>query len=281
MNQELERLDSAPPWEWPRNTAQTLLRILRDKQSPLDDRIKAASFASEITVINDEIASEVLKLVADPAEPEQLRAKAAIALGPALEYLDTDGDDDDFEEPLLSKPVVNRIGETFARLYRQAKDIPKLVRRSILEASVRCSQDWHAAAIREAYGSGDQDWRLTAVFCMRYVAGFDKQILESLGNPNPDIQREAVGAAGEFSVAAAWPRIEAILRNRRAQPGLLLAAIGAAGYVNAEEARPLLAEFAESSDEQIAEAAEEALMELDSIGFDDDEDDEEEDEPLF
>ena len=120
---------------------------------------------------------------------------------------------------------------------------------------------------------------------MQHVPGFDKQILESLENRNSDIRCEAVAAAGQFSVRAAWPRIEAILKDRRAPLALVMAAIGAAGYVNAEEACPLLAELTDSPNEQIAEAAEEALMEVDATPFDDEddfdlEDDEDDDKPF-
>lgn len=280
MHRDLERLNELAPWDWPEQTPQILLRILRDTRSPLEDRLAAVGFASQTTVMSDDLAGELLKIIDNQAELEQLRADAAISLGPVLEYQDTIEEDDPYEEPLLSKAMVASIGETFSRLYHQASDVPKLVRRRILEASVRFSQDWHAAAITEAYNSGDEEWRLTAVFCMRYVQGFDKQIVKNLDNRNIDIQREAVEAAGQFSVRAAWPRIEAILKDRRAPLALVMAAIGAAGYVNPEKAGPLLGELAESANEQIAEAAEEAMMELDTTDFDEDFDDEDDDNPF-
>jgi hypothetical protein len=52
--------------------------------------------------------------------------------------------------------------------------VPTDVRRRILEASVRAPQDWHRDAIRAAYASDDDVWRLTAVFCMRSVRGFER-----------------------------------------------------------------------------------------------------------
>jgi hypothetical protein len=60
------------------------------------------------------------------------------------------------------------------------------VRRRVLEASVRAPQDWHQEAIREAYSSGDESWRLTAVFCMRFVRGFkDQTFLKGHDEPTP------------------------------------------------------------------------------------------------
>ena len=49
-----------------------------------------------------------------------------------------------------------------------------------------------------AYSSEDKDWMLTAVFSMRWVRGFENQILELLKNPDPrfiskQLARLAVG----------------------------------------------------------------------------------------
>ena len=53
----------------------------------------------------------------------------------------------------------------------------KEVKRPILEASVRAPEKWHKNAVAAAYRSKDEDWKLTAVFCMRFIRGFDKQIV--------------------------------------------------------------------------------------------------------
>jgi hypothetical protein len=47
------------------------------------------------------MAKELLAIVANPAEPAELRAQAAIALGPGLEQVDTEGDELalDFDSP--------------------------------------------------------------------------------------------------------------------------------------------------------------------------------------
>ena len=44
----------------------------------------------------------------------------------------------------------------------------------------------------------DEAWRLTAVFCMRFIRGFEEQILEALKSQHPDIHHEAVLAAGKL-----------------------------------------------------------------------------------
>jgi len=124
---------------------------------------------------------------------EEVRGRAVISLGPILEHADTQGFEDADDLPITER-AFHTLQESLRKLYRDA-NVPKEVRRRILEASVRAPQDWHEDAIRVAYSSGDEVWRLTAVFCMRFVRGFEEQILEALDTEKPDIHYEAVVAA--------------------------------------------------------------------------------------
>jgi hypothetical protein len=133
------------------------------------------------------------------------------------------------------------------------------VRRRALEASIRAPRDWHQSAVRTAYATNDQEWQLTAVYCMQWVKGFRKEILEALNSRNPDIHREAVRAAGNWEVHEAWPHVAALLASPKTSKKMLLAAIEAAPNVNREEAGPALMDLADSTDEEIAEAADEAM----------------------
>ena len=95
---------------------------------------------------------------------------------------------------LISEEVFVGIQETLRKLYTSA-DVPKGVRRRILEASVRAMQDWHQDAIQTAYRSDDEAWKATAVFSMCWVRGFD--------------------CAAE--VAAAWPHIAALVTSNETE----------------------------------------------------------------
>lgn len=53
---------------------------------------------------------------------------------------------------------------------------------------MRAPEQWHQNAIRAAYSNGDKEWILTAVFSMRWVRGFDDQILEALKSGDAEIQ---------------------------------------------------------------------------------------------
>ena len=119
---------------------------------------------------------------------------------------------------------------------------------------------------------------LTAVFAMRSVRGFDKEILAALESPDPDIHYEAVHAAGNWELDAAWSHVVELLNDPDTPKPLLLAAIGAAGSIRPTEAGMVLADLAGSDDEDIAEAAGEAMMMADGASAYEEDDDEEEDE---
>jgi hypothetical protein len=160
------------------------------------------------------------------------------------------------------------------------------VRRRILEAAVRAPEDWQSQAIRTAYANDDPEWKLTAVFCMRYVRGFEKQILEALQSSDPKVHLEAISAAGNWVVDAAWPHITALLASSATSKDLLLAAIEAVATIRPREAGPLLVDLVDSEDEDIADAADEAMSmaagmadaDFDDEEFDGDDEDEDEDE---
>ena len=92
---DLKTLLDTPPWDWPGDAGRTFWRILTDPRSKESDRLVAAELAGDFTVINDELADTLVTIASSADEPEQLRARAAISLGPVLEQADTDG----FEDP--------------------------------------------------------------------------------------------------------------------------------------------------------------------------------------
>jgi hypothetical protein len=270
---DIKTLQKTPAWDWPADTGKELQQILLDRRANPSDRLIAAKLAGDLVVINDELADSLLSIVRTPDEPEQLRAKAAISLGPVLEQADIDGFDDPDAVPITERAFRN-IRESLRKLYLDTS-IPKGVRRKILEASVRAPDDWHRNAVQVAYASGDRDWILTAVFSTSWVPGFDKQILEALKSSDAEIHFEAVEAAGNRELDAAWSHIVSLVKDARTPKPLLIAAIGAVASIRPAAARKLLADLADSEDEEIAEAADEAIDLAESLS--DDEDDEEED----
>lgn len=270
----LKTMKETPPWDWPEGSVERFLEVLRDEQADESERLLAAELAGDSTVVNDELADELLAIVGSGEEEEQLRAKAAISLGPILEYGDQDGFENPHDVPITER-TFGRIQESLREAYMDA-DTPKEVGRRILEASVRAPRDWHQDAIRSAYSSADDDWKLTAVFCMGWVRGFDDQILEALQSDNPAIHYQAVCAAGEWEVDGAWSHVVALVRAEGTDKPLLLAAIGAVASIRPQEAGEILADLTNANDEEIVEAAYEALaMAEGPVGneYDDEDDD--------
>ena len=260
---DIKILAETPPWAWPGDAGETFQKLLKDSRASQEDRVMAAELAGDLVVMNDEIAGRLMKIVGSADEPEELRARAAISLGPVLEEGDLEetetGDFDDPDSVSISKTTFNNIRDFLRKLY-QDESIPKMVRRRILEGAIRSPREWHRDAIRKAYASGDRDWVLTAVFAMRWVRGFDDEISESLKSTDSDIHSEAVAAAGTWGIDKAWPHVLALVKNSQTPKALLLKAIDAAAGIRPEEAIPILQKLAKSRDEDVSATAEEALM---------------------
>jgi len=256
---DLKTLKTTPPWDWPESAARVLLESLSDRSLPDADRIVAAELAGDFTVADEHIADVLLAVAADREESNALRAQSAISLGPALEYADTMGFDD--EDAPLSEEVYLRVQSRLRELYDDDR-VPEDVRRSVLEASVRGPMPWHRDAIERAFASTSAAWKLTSVFCMRFIRGFEPRILACLDDGNVEIRRQAVIAAGTWELDAAWSKIEEIIESGDEKP-VMMAAIDAAAEIRPRDAEILLSSLSDSDDTDIAAAAWEALATLD------------------
>lgn len=268
---DLKILTETPPWDWPEGVGKRLQEILQDRQAAESDRLVATELASDFTVIDDKLVDALLSVLGNSEESESLRATAAISLGPVLEYADMDGFESADDGP-ISEETFRRTQASLRELYLAA-EVPKAVRRRILEAAVRAPEDWHQDAIRAAYTCGDEDWKLTAVFSMRWVRGFDDQILEALDNENDEIHYQAVCAAGNWAVGAAWSHVAGLIAGKETDKALLLAAIDAVACMRPQEAVNILRALTGADDEDIVEAAYEAMAMAGSPLGDEDEDD--------
>ena len=152
---KLTVLEGIAPWDWPDDARETILQALKDDQTDAPERLLAAELAGNSVAINDELVHALLDILHRGGETDELRGRAAISLGPILEEADIDGFDD-LDDSAICEDTFKQIQESFHRLYASS-DVPKHVRRRILEASIRAPQDWHHEAVREAYASDDQD----------------------------------------------------------------------------------------------------------------------------
>jgi hypothetical protein len=258
---DIERLANIAPWEWPEEAHDEILAALRDKRGSVDRRTLAVQLAGEHVVIDDLLAAELLSIVSSGDEFDDVRASAAIALGPALEQADVSGFDDE-DDILVTEEMFGRARAELRRVFEDART-PKEVRRRVLEGAVRAPEEWQAQAIRDAWASDDPEWKLTAMFGMGYVPGFDDQILDALESDDPELQFQALRAAGSQGVAEAWPFVEGILDagdpDNEEDKELLLVAIDAVPSIRPQDADSVLGDLLESEDEDVVAAVHEAL----------------------
>ena len=234
-----------------------------------DEDVRRRTLA-EIEELDDELAEELLRIVGAPGD-EELRADVAISLGPTLELCDDELDDEGrllpggewWNSAPLSPDGYGRVTTGLRRVYLDAQ-VPRLVRRRALEASVRSPQEWHEGAIRAAWASADGDWRQTAVFCMgfHYRVDFEKEIEEGLRDDATAVRREAIRAAGRRGLVDMGSEILAVAVDEGSDPELRYAAVEALPYLEVPGAREVLTALLRSADDTLQESAEAALEEL-------------------
>jgi hypothetical protein len=256
---DLKMLESTPPWDWPEEAGTIIVSALLDVNAAIKDRMLAAMMAGEFAVLKDKTAEALLKIVNSTSEIDELRSQAADSMAPGLEEAEIEGFDNPGDLPSYSEQEVRNIQASFYQLYHD-ESVSKMIRRSVLEASAKFPQEWHEGAVRAAYASDDEEWRLTAVVCMRSIKGFDRQILDSLESMNPDIECAAIRAAGNWEIDAAFPHVSKLISSppSASQKQLLLAAIEAVALIRPRET-DMLEPLVESNDDEVSEAAMDAL----------------------
>jgi hypothetical protein len=264
---DIKLLQDIPPWEWPPEADQLLLKMLSNRTADPNDRLLAADLAGDYTVLNDAVSQTLMDIVRDDDEPLDLRSTAVISLGPALEHADMMEFEDE-NDIIISQETFDQILGHLEDLFKR-EDLPLELRRRVLEAAVRAPRSWHHEAVQNAFSSEDTDWHRTAVFCMGYIGGFDQQILQSLESSDPLIHYHAVFAAGNWEIEEAWAHVARLVRSDDTEKDLRIAAIGAAAAIRPEEASVLMGDLIDSEDEDIAEAVLEALALAEGLeGFD-------------
>ncbi|MFP4601169.1 MAG: HEAT repeat domain-containing protein [Persicimonas sp.] len=227
---------------------------------------------------DDAGARRMLDILTDPEADDELRAQAAIKLGPGLQLCDERIDWEDITL-YFGKAAFEEIDQTFRRLYHDAST-PKLVRRRILEAAVRAPMDWHEGAVRAALETDDDDWRQTAVFGMGNIPGFEDQLLDIVQRDDlsEGVLREAVRAAGARELDKAEPIVRRVALDESRESYTRQLAIEALIWCGNDRSERALEKLKRHSDSDIAEVAEWALGEFrmfrrlpdDLMGFDDD-----------
>ena len=246
------------------------LKVLREALQSGEAELQVAALDQLEGELDEETIPLVLALVRNREVDVETRARAAIAFGPTLETFDHDrifrevGGPSMGEE--LDEELGNEIRETLLSIIRDDSE-PTLVRRRALEASVRCEEQEHPDLVRHFWIDPDRDWRMTAAFCMGYVPGFEREIRAAIENEELDdeVRAEAIDAAAARDIPGVTKRIFKIAADESASTRLRISALRTAAEINAEKARPIVEDAAESDDDEIREMAEYLLEDLDDM----------------
>lgn len=190
----------------------------------------------------------------------EVRAVAAASLGRfvlmgELEQLD----------PTVARRIENVLLDAFSG---SESDIT--VRRRALESLAYSTQDYVHGLIDEAYQDDDDGLRVSAVFAMGRSADlrWENIVLSELDSSDNGMRFEATRASGELELADAVPELIGFLQEDDIE--LRDSAVWALGRIGGPEARRALQACVESTDEDLREAAEDALAEIDVYAGDDD-----------
>lgn len=237
-----------------------------------DPQVRAFGLEEVAPMVDDHLARELLRFARDPAREDEERGRALIVLGPALEECSyEEAPDGTLEAPPpgteswwelpLSSAGYREVTEELRRIYHDGS-LPKLVRRRALEAAVRAPRDWHREAAATAWRSDDPEWRLTAVFAMGHLEGFEDEIGEAFGDEQSLLRQEAMLAAGRGpSGETLAGELLGVAADREAPRDDRLAAIEALAELQPDGAFEVLDELIADPDPEVAEAAEAALEE--------------------
>jgi len=190
----------------------------------------------------------------------EVRAVAAASLGRFMLMSELDQ---------LDPTVARRIENTLHTAFSGAEsDIT--VRRRALEALAYSSQEYVQDLILEAYQDDEDGLRMSAVFAMGRSADlrWANTVLEELSSLDSGMCFEAARASGELELADAVPELIGLLQEDDVE--LRDSAVWALGRIGGPEARRALQACVASTDEDLRQAAEDALAEMDSYSGDDD-----------
>jgi hypothetical protein len=178
-------------------------------------------------------------------------------------------DEDVWRAQSLSWSMLETVKAALRSCYRDPS-VPTEVRQRALTSSIHAAELWHVAAVRAAYYDGEPEWRLTALSCMRVMGGFEREIVESLESDDARILCLALLAAGDRCLDEAWPHVLELASRFAAGASLVpgapelewdvvVAVMYAIALIRPAEAEGLLEPFIHSENEDLAEAALEAL----------------------
>lgn len=244
---ELDRYQLSP-WR-----ARDALKVILEGDSPA---LIARALEHTTPLIDcDEMAQRHARLVADEELDPAIRGRAALALGPSLEHCAFGMWDEEFHAPPLSRGTFADLKAQFRNLYFDASQ-PSLLRRRVLEASVRAPESWQTGAIRAAWMTDNTDWRKTAVVAMGWLDGWESELSDALQADDAGVVTEAIRSAERSNdVVGFGGHCLRHALDTKAPVSMRIVAIEALPSIRGPEVAEVLNTLAEEEDPRISESA--------------------------
>jgi HEAT repeat protein len=271
---ELKQLEQAWPDVEPKRRRQLIYRLVELTEDNFeldfdgifkgclkDEDAEVRSKAIEGLWENEEAALiEPLIELLEKDGSEAVQAAAATALGKFALMAELDK---------LRSSYKDRISRSLLAVISD-NNKPVDVRRRALEAASSLTLPQMNKAIAQAYQSGDNKYKISALFAMGKSGNptWLPILLKELGNNDAEIRYEAAGACGELGEEEAASYLCEMINDPDID--VRLAAIQALGKIGGPEAKGCLEKCLNHPDESIQRAAEEALSQLEA-----------EEDPLF
>ncbi len=251
----------------PRDSLSEADQVLLDALVSDDDEVFAEVADDLFALLDDTLALEIVGLLRKPQATER-RRRLAYALGPVLEAAhDAQSTSADAQDALsgnqfmapspLTREGVIAVSDALEAIYRDAT-VPGDVRRAVLETAVRAPADWQEGAVRAAWGSEDEAWRLTAIFAMGHLFSWDfrAELWQAWRSASTLERRQALLAAAERGLVDFLPEATRVSMNDAAVPELRQAAVELLGALGDESHLEALASLARAKHSLAAEAGE-------------------------
>lgn len=253
-NADLETLKAA----WPKVTAERRVSLLADLDELQDTDTLLSFEALARFALNDseagarkyaldllwdaeslDLLPTFMRILENDLNPE-VRTAAASALGHFIYQ-------GELEE--IPQDSLHRVEELLLKV-TTGNDTTE-VRRHALEALGYSSRDEIPALIKSAYESGSREWKISALFAMGRSADavWAPQVMKMVNHPDPEIQLEAVRAAGELELDNAREPLLEMISNGIEDQDVRMAAAWALSQIGGEGVREALEKIAEEAED--------------------------------
>ncbi len=167
----------------------------------------------------------------------------------------------DHYETRVTREDYERVAEFLLRTAQDTDEALETRRYAIEALAFRADDPAVMDLIEWAYNHRDRRLKASAIFAMARNADgrWTEYILAEMSSTDPEIQYEAVHAAGQLALPEATETLIRLAQNKEVRKSLRLLSIHALGETGDERAYPLLDQLSRSRDRDVREIAREAI----------------------